>query len=339
MQSNYKFVLFSSLDIRQNEFRRIMYNDVIKLINVEYIDDVYATHRNAELLRQLHRIHYHGLLNKYFELPLKSLWNKVYYNEPCAEPKHLCFVFFMDILYSNKETFLRYLKRHYPSSRFVLYVEDLIASRVVNGKQRMDLSLIDKYFDLTLSYDKGDCEKYGFIYYPTPYSAIDIKDDPKIAESDLYFCGAAKQRYDAIVDSLRQCKNHDIKTDYIVTRLLPGQQEEENVNYVSYLLPYSKYLEHLKKANCQLEIIQEGSIGFTVRVWESLAYGKKLLTNNPAILEASFCDLRQFRYFSGKFSDADYEFIKSKEDFQPRWLDKISPVRMLEFIEEKLENK
>lgn len=330
----YRYVVFSTLDIESREYVHIMYNDLQGKDNILFIDSPFDNCKNKKFYQTLHKLHYHGNLNKYFEFPLKSLWNHFYFHEKLDDKQQLCFVFFISSLRKENESFFKYLKKQYPGCKLVIYFEDIIASRGKEGGNILRLDYIDKYFDLALSYDKVDSEKYGFLYYPTPYSVIVIKDNPYIPQSDLFFCGAAKQRYDMIVDVYKKCIDKDTKCDFIIARA-DGNEKIDGMSYVSYMLPYSEYLEHMKKTNCLLEIIQEGSTGYTLRVWEALVYGKKLLTNNKNIINAPFYDEKQFRYFS-EIGDMEIEFINQKQELTPRYREELSPLRLIECIDKNL---
>lgn len=82
--------------------------------------------------------------------------------------------------------FLFYLKRNYPDAKFAIYYQDLIATH-----PHTDINWIKQHFDLVLSYDYNDAERYGILYYPTPYSSIPVETGIG-TEKDLYFLGATK---------------------------------------------------------------------------------------------------------------------------------------------------
>lgn len=330
----YNYIIFASLDVRYNEFLQIMYNDLQGYDNVTFINTPFANRSFTSLFKILHKIHFHGTLNKFCNLPLKSIWNRYYFNENIQKPQCYCFVFFMTELNEGNESFFKYLQKHYPGSKMVLYFDDIIASRNLMGKSLLRLDFIAKYFDLTLSYDLGDCEKYGYLYYPTSYSVVDIAERPEMKSSHLFFCGAAKQRYDIIVKVYEKCIDKGLKCDFTIARY-GGCDKIDGITYVPYVLPYKEYLEHMNKTSCLLDVIQEGSRGFTVRVWEALVYGKKLLTNNKNILKASFYNEQQFCYFE-EITDKELNFIKERKEIVSRNVEELSPIRLLEFIDHKI---
>jgi len=331
-QLKYNYVVFASLDIVYNEFWHIMYNDLQGKKGIRYIDTPFENRAGSNVLRQIHRFHYHDFFNKIVMLPLKSLWNGFYYNEKSKHPDSICFVFFMTALTKYNETFFRYLKKQYPGCKMAVYFDDIVSA--FSNVWTFDHSLAEKYFDIKISYDIGDCKRYNYLYYPTSYSVVDIQDNPAIKKSDLFFCGAAKKRYDQITNIYKRCQDGGLTNDFIIARY-GGDSKIDGIEYVPYVMPYSNYLEHMIKSNCLLDIIQDGSKGFTIRTWEALVYGKKMLTNNRSILDAPFYDAQQFCYFE-EIGNREIDFIKKDTRIEPRYIDELSPIRMIEFIDKNL---
>ena len=325
---NYNYVIFTSLD----GYSSYIYGDLLRLDNVEFIDYSFNHTKFPSLYRKLYHLH-NSKINWYVELPGKSIWNKLIYNRKRSSTNLLCFVFFMSDLRRNKEPLFKYLKKQYPGCRMVMYFEDIVASRGPVGKSYLDFNLLDKYFDLAISYDKNDCKKYGFHYYPTSYSVQEISDNEAIQQSDVFYCGMAKRRYDDIKTDYDCFVAHNVISDFVVVSNKEMMFEKRNgIVYRSSYLSYGEYLQHVKKTKCILELMQEGATGYTLRVWEALVYGKKLLTNNPAILEAPFYDPEQFRY-SKHITEEDITFVKQKATIRPRLIEEVSPVNFLKFIE------
>ena len=53
-------------------------------------------------------------------------------------------------------------------------------------------------------------------------------------------------------------------------------------------ISYEQYLEHVMESRCIVDFFQHGQVGLTRRPMESLFFNKKLLTENPHILEFDF---------------------------------------------------
>ena len=320
----YNYVIYSyPLD-----YFRIMFSDVIKQDNVEYIDNPIAHFYNNKLAQFLYNFHNNDYLNYLFKLPFKHVWLKHYYRDDFRNPKQKCFIFLMGWLVKENEPFFEILKMNYPDCKLLIYFEDLVSTRGY-----LDLSLIKKYFNLAISYDEEDAKRHNFYYYPTFLSKIDVNDNPDIANSDACFIGAAKARYDQIIRIYETLQESGVRCDFQVSRMNKGQKRHTGIRYIPYMIPYSEYLEHTNKSNCIVEIMQEHAVGYTLRTWEALIYGKKLLTNNPSILSAPFYNDEQFRYFE-RADDIDASFTKSRLEYAlTSMTDKPSPIHFLHFIE------
>ena len=212
----------------------------------------------------------------------------------------------MDWLKSESESLFRRIKKN-PKNRIVIYFEDIIASR-----NSLDLTFLSKYVDLAVTFDQLDAAKYGLEYYPTFMSKLSEDENNILQLSDACFFGASKKRYSEIIRVFRYLTENEIACDFGISRLNKGEVIYPGMSEIKYLIPYKKYIQHIYKTNCIVELIQEGSSGYTLRTWEALLYGKKLLTNNPNILSAPFYNEAQFCYFSNP-EDIDPNFVKNKD--------------------------
>lgn len=314
----------------KGDYMDIMFEDLKNLQNVRYISDPMEYYNYSKDIKILHKLHHDGRLNHFFSLPFKSIWSKYYFHNDFKDERPICFIFLMRWLIKGRGFFLEYLKHKYPNCKMIVYFEDLVNTKPI------DLQLINKYIDFAISYDENEAQKYGFLYYPTPYSKKAINTQNNISY-DLYFCGGAKNRYSTIVDTYKYITSFNIKSSFEVFRLPKKETKYKGINYISQMIPYEDYLKKVMIANCILEIMQTNALGYTLRTWDAIAYNKKLLTNNPQILTAPFYKKEQFCYFS-KVEDIDTNFIKEPlpNDFHNEYISKLSPINLLQFIENKL---
>lgn len=325
--SSFNFVVYSS----QQDYFRVIFSDIIKLNNVDYIEHP-ITKYYGFFVKCLYNLHHWVPINRIINLPFKSYWTCLYFKNSFNDNKPICFIFLMEWIIKDNESFFKRLKCEYPTCKMIVYFEDIIASR----NNRLDLDLIDKYFDLAISYDKTDAKFYGFDYYPTFYSKIVLPNDKRLIKTDASFIGAAKDRYNLIINLFKLLKQNNIKTYFAIGRYPKYIVKEKGVNYISYTIPYKKYLEFIANTNCIIEILQNGTTGYTLRTWEALVFNKKLLTNNPAIKTATFYNNKQFLYFN-KIEEIDLTFITGKEVIEDSaYSEQLSPIFFLDYIVNKL---
>lgn len=320
----YKYVFF----IPWNEYAEIMYSD---LYHAEGIITITKPHKDCKLesiIDLCFRFHFTSRFSKY--LPCKKFWNKFFLKgNRFGKDEKLCFVFFMSDLHDKRHLF-GYLKNRYPLCKFAIYLEDTVVSRI-----KFDFLTLNKYFDLVLSYDRGDCSKYNFHYYPTPYSKAVILNNSNAPNSDLFFCGLSKKRHQIIKDIFQKCQSLGITCDFHLVQAPKNDVLCSGINYYNKTISYTDYLRHMALSKCILDINQQGAVGFTLRFWEALVYGKKLITNNRSVLSEPFYDERQFKYIED-IDTSVIDFIRQEVDIKPRYINELSPLGLVEFIDKTL---
>lgn len=134
--------------------------------------------------------------------------------------------------------------------------------------------LEDKNVDKIWTFDISDAKEFGLFSGSIMYSE-------KVAEyiesnqilSDIVFVGGAKNR-ETVVEKVKQaCFEQGLKIDFNVIH--------KKEDYISY----PTYLDKISKSRCILDITVPGQTGLTLRFMEALFLGKKIITNNRAILD------------------------------------------------------
>lgn len=123
------------------------------------------------------------------------------------------------------------------------------------------------------SFDEDDCKKYGMQLHDSFYNMHASAKQEQI-DTDFYFLGAAKDRGDAVINAEKAL------TDYKTLFVMPSHPSE----YITY----AENIRNIMRSRCIVEILQEKQHDMTLRPLEAIAFRKKLLTNNPTIVEYPF---------------------------------------------------
>lgn len=314
----YHYVVFSY----PRDYFRVMFQEAIEKLNIEYITDPIAYGKYGKFTEFLYHLHINKYLNWAFEIPFKQLWYKYYYRG--EEKKNICFVFLMDWVKPQKRGIVDALKVRYPTARFVLYLEDLVSSHSFDIEEA-------KKFDLVITYDKGDAERYGYEFMPTFLSKIEIKEN-NVPNSNCSFVGLAKNRVELINTLYKKLIDAGLKCDFIVSGLKDKTKQIDGIKYIKRDISYMEYLKHVDRTECIVELMQKEATGYTLRTWEALLYGKKLLTNNLSLKNASFYNPKQFIVFDD-INEVDLGVLsESNNDFEYDDSD-TSPIRFFEMID------
>lgn len=323
-QYNYNYVICGA-----GGYYLFGYHDVISHPQVCY----HATHTDgfsSFISKKLLRLNFSQVVNNFIHTPFSKYVNPRLYPHPFKRQSNICFIFFGGVQYIYQTCYLDYLRKTYPKAKLVLYMQDLVIQN-----KKLDFDSIKNKFDLLISYDQGDAKKHHMLFHPTPMSFIDVNDDPSIEESDIYFCGKAKNRYEDIIRIYNHCQHIGLRCDFNIMELPEKFTRIEGINYPDKLFDYKKNIQHIKKTRCILEIMQQDADGFTPRLWESIMYDCHLLSNNNQIMQSSFYLPEGTHIFDSK-NEIDMTWIKQKIKYPTELKESLSPLHLLQFIDEHL---
>ncbi|MDN3920954.1 glycosyltransferase family protein [Roseateles violae] len=198
--------------------------------------------------------------------------------------------------------FLRSLRSSYPSARFVLYMWDSFRNK------RQLLGNLER-FDHSLSFDPLDAKQYGMTFRPLFYCPdfVDATAFTGEYEYDVSFIGTAHSDRYSLVRQLSAALPKGSSTYwylFLQSTWMFHIQKLGNPSFAGSTATDFAYVP-LAKAEVQrvfkasrsvLDIEHPAQTGLTMRTFEALAAGKKLITTNRNILEYDFFDPQNILY-------------------------------------------
>lgn len=137
------------------------------------------------------------------------------------------------------------------------------------------------------TFSKGDAANTGFLYVGSFYfmnnSACHV-----LPKQDGVFVGCDKGRKE-LLGNVKQLFAANGLTSKII--LVDNRKALFNPHY-SWRIGYDKVCRLVQESNAVIEILQDGQEGISLRVFESLFFEKKLVTNNKCIVNYDFYDAR-----------------------------------------------
>lgn len=282
-------------------------NDLYRLPDVNsYI----IKNENNFLLSLLRKIHLNKKIAKYLWLPKRDIWfdkEKIVNSIPS---NGVLLINSAAMCMPSKE-FWDDIMRKRTDVKFVLLLVDsmhTLGGHMVETRARLK----SMSWDMILSYDKYDCDEFGFKYiglnYYSKYNVVG-----KEIKNDLYYISSVKNGRARILKEIyRACKVNGVKQLFHIYSMW---------RFISYgkcirkVMSYDNVIKNISESNCILEIIQSGQKAQTLRYLEAIIYGKKLLTNNHAIFDLPFYNQRQMKVFND-VKDIDWEWVKKRENFK-----------------------
>lgn len=307
------------------------YHDVIINPQVRYFTS-YLDVDNM-INRLFFKINFSDKINKFVKNPLGLFVFPKLYPHQFSNKKPICFIFFRNHEKVYASGYLNYLRKRYPTCKIILYLQDL-----VKLKTNYTLDQIKNYFDIIISYDKGDALNYDLLFHPTPMSFIDVDIDNSLPDSDIYFCGYAKNRYKKIMDIYKQCIEQGLKCDFNVMGLPKEEKRIKGINYPENSFSYTENIQHIIKSKCILEIMQNNADGFTPRLWESIIYDRHLLSNNKNIVQSNYYNSDGCHIINDINTINLKEWINKPIQYSDTLKNSLSPIHLLQFIDKKLNN-
>lgn len=324
----YKYVVWGS----KYEYNKYCYDELNHCDDCEYIENDLVS--KSRLTNFFFKLHTSKKTNSIIRQPFRRKWFGKMCNFKNEGNKKYCFVFLLSTshFYALEYGFGSYLKSKYPGSKLVCYYDDLVSSYQKN----VSVDFVKKTFDLVLSFDKSDCEKYGFIYNQLVYSPLQLKPNNN-PPFDVCFIGRAKNRLSVILECYDYLIKNGIKCSFNVVGV-DDCNIKANYPGINFCKKIS-YLDNLKtimNSRVILEVMQKGGSGYTLRTCEAIMADKKMITNNKNILNEPFFNGNMAIF--EKPEDIDVSFIqKGTPHYSKHIKDSISPLMMIKKIDSILE--
>lgn len=217
------------------------------------------------------------------------------------EINKVCEIDSFDIVIINEmiypEKVIRYIRRYNEHCKIVYWLWNTVEFgcnwRGYNKwKQWANLlELRETYRFQIISFDEGDCQKYGLVFnnqIATYFKNIDRHLDYTY---DVFFCGQDKGRLPLLINIADSFRSNGITYKFWI---LPDKRKKYSAAEQEYLLkrgsqiPYKEIIHEEMNCRAILDIVQNRQNGMTWRPLESLFYGKKLITNYNNIVKEPF---------------------------------------------------
>lgn len=207
------------------------------------------------------------------------------------------------------------LKTKLPNAKFVMYQWD--------SNQQSNYEPIISYFDHVKTFDKEDAKRYGLEYLPLFYAHRykEIAEHKQPKQYDIVFYGAYhSDRLEIVkfIDAFCQAngltfKHHLYITKMALFRLLCfGILKFKDLDYLkTYSVGMDEILNVYKKSFATLDIELNIQFGLTMRTFEALGAGLKLITTNKNIQDEPFYNDQNITILDRNHLHIDLDFFKT----------------------------
>lgn len=228
----------------------------------------------------------------------KIVWpfaDRIYVNWLNKQKLSDCDVIFIVKGEAISPNFLRILHKRYSSAKFIFYMWDSIAN-VKHTEQKL------VFFNQVFSFDLNDCKVYSQIQYrPLFYIESYTQEAAIESTSHLFFLGTLNGDRPQVLSKVISAIGNNASFDYglfvrskfeLTLRKLLDKSfaliDEERLLFKPVSADIIK--RRMSVCNCVLDIEHPKQTGLTMRTFEVLAAGKKLITTNQSIRHEAFYD-------------------------------------------------
>lgn len=154
------------------------------------------------------------------------------------------------------------------------------------------LNLQNLYGYRIVSFDKKDCEKFGFIFNKQCVPKLNFKNNEVKLLQDIFFIGQDKGRMSFLMSLQKLFESEGLVFNCFVfpDKTKTYTSAEEKFYYKGDFLSYQEVVSIDLQSRAILDIVQDGQEGLTWRPIEAIYYNKKLITNFKAIQTYEFYD-------------------------------------------------
>ena len=292
---------------------------------------------NNNYLVQLKKAHFSNKWNKHIWIPMKTIWDNTYPIKPemLDKGKVIYIIFHSGIKFSP--SFLRGLKREY-RIQTILYLPDTLAGlNIAHNEKEWERYKRHYEIDQVYSFDMEDCKKYGLKFFDF-YSVTNLLPGHTTIDTDLFYVGSCRnpERLKLARDVLDRVKNV-MHYDFRIIGVANNEiRETDGITY-NQPMAYSEVVKQNQCSRCILELLNPGQHGNTLRFKEAICYNRKLLTNNPDVLQSKYYNPRWIQYFEHP-DDIDVSWITNDDTPNFQYNGEFSPLRLLDIIENHINN-
>lgn len=164
------------------------------------------------------------------------------------------------------------------------------------------------YFDTVYSYDRNDVEKYNLKFLTN--FIFDDRIDTTLKSQQVFNISSFDNRFLLLEKLAEELKKNNISYRFIVKK--KKKESHSNVEVIDKYLCLKEVKKIIAASDILVDIQKENQTGLSFRVFESLGYNKKLITNNQDIKNYDFYDERNIYVIDGHNFSIPKEFFESE---------------------------
>lgn len=317
----------------ENEIYNAMYSDLFKQ-NKYDVEEIPKFLIKNKIINFVKRIIFNEKINKHIWIPFKFLFENFYtISKYKFDPEENYVIILLNGTLKNHYSakYIKKIKKKNHNVKWALVFYDSSHNKYAKRSFKMA-----RAFDYILSFDKSDCDKYGFLYFYSTFSNQNQLFHDEKFFSNIFWVGSDNGRFSKLKNIFKK-----IYLNYSNCKFLLCSNTKKNISQYGVLktnyIPYSEVLKYSFNSNCLIEYVINGQYGISLRTCEAIMFNKKLLTNNKNIVNMPFYNSKFIKIYNDE-KDIDINFINEKIDVNYNYKNEFSPIEILKLIEGEYKN-
>lgn len=177
-------------------------------------------------------------------------------------------------------------------------------------------NLLNEVFDKIYTFDKHDAKKYNFELISNYIYFEKRNNDPVLNyKYDLFVVSSVDERIDTLNKVARICEDAGLSFRFIVVGKKKPKNLHPKIIYTNKKMSFEDLKPELENAKVFLDIIKENQNGLSFRIFDALAFQKKIITSNASVKEYAFYNPNNFLIIDTKNIKIPLHFFSST--FEP----------------------
>ena len=174
--------------------------------------------------------------------------------------------------------------------------------------------LLNGIFDRIYSFDLEDVSSFGFEHI-TNFIYLDKQDIKSDYKYEVFIVLTPDKRIDQLNKIAEQLKAFNISFKFIAVSNKKPDNLHPSIEYRKHEIKTKELKTYLDDSRIILDLLRENHNGISFRVFEALAYQKKIITNNASIKKYAFYNHNNIMVIDPKDIKIDFSFFES--NYQP----------------------
>lgn len=291
-----------------SKFAFLVNNDGYKKYTYEAAKKAGASVPHLDRGEKIFKIHNAEPLNRYIELPLKSIWFHKVVDETKFQPDdEIFFILYESFHMSYSRKLIKHYKKKYKNAKFYFFFTNPVGE--YNSRR---LRKIQDLLDAVYAFNKEDVKRYGYRFLEAEPFHLPHQEDLE-PETDLFFIGADKGRLPILLSLYERMTSLGAICDFWITEVPEEKQKYADSIHYNQRMSYEEVLRHDAKTRCIVEVLQEEKSYTSIRTMEAIQYHKKVLTMSESVKETCFYNPEIIQVFHSA-EDVSLDFIRQKID-------------------------